>query len=311
MTKFKPEIHKRLFERIKAGHFIQLKREPMGAGLSILPPELKFIGDKKPYIIYGEEFKTKKLSKIYGNGAKEHFLKQIKPLPMDVYLNEYHTRHIMNMMDRYYRLPENWRKYRPYVVGIIYTLGDKCREHTFKFYLNKTFNNDPANIVDSGDIMKGRIINPGVLGSCVCFESFNVHEDAHNKTFVAKMFRSTVEEQILRFRRDVNAQPGIHQVHHDKISFLEIMLGFARNVLKISDRNEFEKQMRPLGKYVSSEGPIFNLNIPKAVMIQETFQKYHQRKSYLIKTLKKSHQTETSEDTKFNTSLRNELKEVE
>ena len=159
--------------------------------------------------------------------------------------------------------------------------------------------------------MKGRIINPGVLGSCVCFESFNVHEDAHNKTFVAKMFRSTVEEQILRFRRDVNAQPGIHQVHHDKISFLEIMLGFARNVLKISDRNEFEKQMRPLGKYVSSEGPIFNLNIPKAVMIQETFQKYHQRKSYLIKTLKKSHQTETSEDTKFNTSLRNELKEVE
>ena len=88
------------------------------------------------------------------------------------------------------------------------------------------------------------------------------------------------------------------------------MLSFARDILKISDREEFEKQMRPLGMYFSSEGSGFNLDIPKAVIIQETFQKYHQRKAYLIKTLKKSHKIETSEDTKFNTSLRKKLNEI-
>ena len=313
MIKFKPEQHKRLIEKYRIKFRPELheklrladvattptEREPF-----LMPPEEKFIGDKKPYIIYKKEFKTKKLSKKYGNGAKEHFIKQIELLPVDEYLSQYHTRHIVNIMDRYYRLPKEWRKYRPYITGIIYTLGHKYKERTFKFYLSKPFYNDPTNLLTPN------IINPGVFGSCLCFESCNVHENTSDRIFVAKMFRRVVEEQVLQFRWDMNAQSGIHEIHHDKISFLEIMLSFARDILKISDREEFEKQMRPLGMYFSSEGSGFNLDIPKAVIIQETFQKYHQRKAYLIKTLKKSHKIETSEDTKFNTSLRKKLNEI-
>ena len=87
------------------------------------------------------------VSKKYGDGAKEHFLKQIKLLPMDEYLSQYHTRQIINMMDRYYRIPEGWRRYRPYITGIIHTLGNKWREHTFKFHLSKPFYDDPTNLL--------------------------------------------------------------------------------------------------------------------------------------------------------------------
>ena len=307
MTRFDPEIHRKLFERIKAGKFTQsnisfkpVEREPF-----ILPPELDFIGDKKPYIVYGNTFQTKKKSKKYGDGAKEHFAKKREIMLIDEYLSQYHASHVINLMDRYYRTPKAWRKYRPHITGIMYTSGKKWNEPTFYFYLNKDFHDDPECLLTT------RIINPSVINSCLCFESPNIHENASNRGYVAKMFRKAVEDQVLQFRWDVDAQSGVHEIHHDKISFLDIMLGFARSILKINDRDEFEKQMRPLGKYVGGDGARFNPDIPRAVIIEETFQKYHGRRAHLIKVLKKPHRTETSEDIKFNTSLRNKINEVE
>ena len=47
-----------------------------------LPEELEFIGDKKPYKLYGKEYKTKTLSKKTGeDGAKEAFTKIRQTIP--------------------------------------------------------------------------------------------------------------------------------------------------------------------------------------------------------------------------------------
>ena len=49
-----------------------------------LPPELKFIGDKKPYKLYGKEYNTKTKSVKTGqNGTKEAFTEIRKTIPQD------------------------------------------------------------------------------------------------------------------------------------------------------------------------------------------------------------------------------------
>ena len=75
--------------------------------------------------------------------------------------------------------------------------------------------------------------------------------------------------------------------------------------------HKFENKIRPLGKYITSEGQIFNPDIPRAVTIRDAFAEYHQKYAKLIVTLKKPHREETSEEIKFNTSLRHKIKETE
>jgi hypothetical protein len=259
--------------------------------------ELNFVGDQRPYIINNQEYKFK-------NAAKEAFKEFRKTIPIDICLDEKDTIVIFNIMDRYYRLPAGWRKYRPFVQGVRYTEGHKWPDLTFFFNLNESFPEDE-------DLITPRIYNPSVMGSCLCFGSPNVHGAAHNSTYVAKMFRSAVEDQIFNFRINSHAQSGIHEIHHADITFKNIVLSFMNNVMKINDRDKFEKEIRSLGKYTAGEGQIFNPNIPRAITIRDAFAAYHQKYAKLIVTLKKPHREETSEEIKFNTSLRHKIKETE
>ena len=121
-------------------NFEQLTTIPPSMGGQIeLPKQLDFLGDKKPYIIYGKEYHTKKKSKKHGDGAREAFTK-IRETMNRGYLDQYHCNHIINLMDRYYRKPDRWRSYRPHIVCIEYAFGEKWGEDTFYFHLNKNFN---------------------------------------------------------------------------------------------------------------------------------------------------------------------------
>jgi|GEM_PF-4383200 len=261
--------------------------------------ELNFVGDQKPYIINNQEYKFKK-------DAKQAFKEFRKTIPTTICLNEKDTIVIFNIMDKYYRLQNEWRKYRPFIQGVKYTTGHKWGELTFYFNLNKSFPEE-----ESITLTTPKIFNPSVMNSCLCFASENVHEAAHNNTYVAKMFRSAVEDQVFNFRINSHAQSGIHEIHHADITFKNIVLSFMNNVMKINDRDKFENKIRPLGKYITSEGQIFNPDIPRAVTIRDAFAEYHQKYAKLIVTLKKPHREETSEEIKFNTSLRNKIKETE
>ena len=74
-------------------NFEQLTTIPPSMGGQIeLPKQLDFLGDKKPYIIYGKEYHTKKKSKKYGDGAREAFTK-IRETMNRGYLDQYHCNH--------------------------------------------------------------------------------------------------------------------------------------------------------------------------------------------------------------------------
>ena len=94
--------------------------------------ELNFVGDQKPYIINNQEYKFKK-------DAKQAFKEFRKTIPTTICLNEKDTIVIFNIMDKYYRLQNEWRKYRPFIQGVKYTTGHKWGELTFYFNLNKSF----------------------------------------------------------------------------------------------------------------------------------------------------------------------------
>ena len=270
--------------------------------MTTLPPELEFIGDKKPYKLYDNEYNTKtKSTKTGQNGARDAFTEIRKTIPKD-FLDDFHFNNIINLMDRYYYKSESWRKYRPYIGYIEYTNGEKYNEPTFYFHLSKSFNN----------CFRPYIMNPSVINGPVCFGSPRIHEDASDRHFVAKMFRGAVEDQIMYFKYyENNAQSGIHQVHHEDITFINIMLGFANQVMKIDSRVDFESYIRPFGKYYGSRGSCFDVDNIKGMAISDAFAKYHKKHAKLTLIEIKEHRGETSEEIKFNTSLRNKIKEVE
>jgi len=264
-----------------------------------LPVELNFLGDKKPYILYGKEYQTKGPSKKYGDGARNAFTEIRKTMPRD-YLNQYHCDNIINLMDRYYRKPERWRVYRPHIVSIEYTTGEKWNEDTFYFRLNKNFDG----------CFRPYLSNPSVINGPLCFSSPKIHDNASDRNFVMNMFRRSIEEQIIDFKYyENNGQSGVHEVHHKDTTFINIMLGFADQVMKIHSRVDFESYIRPFGKYYPSDGARFDRDNIKGIAIREAFREYHKKNARLELIEKDSHRQETSEEIKFNTRLRNMIKE--
>ena len=281
-------------------NFEQLTSIPISMGGQIeLPKQLDYLGDKKPYIIYDKEFKTKKKSKKYGDGAREYFT-EIRKTMNRGYLNQYHCNNIINLMDRYYRKPDRWRAYRPHIVCIEYAFGEKWGEDTFYFHLNKYFNG----------CFRPYISNPSVINGPVCFSSPKIHDNASDRNFVMNMFRRSIEDQIIDFKYNKNnGQSGVHEVHHKDTTFINLMLGFADQVMKIHSRVEFESYIKPFGKYYPSDGARFDKDNIKGMAICEAFKKYHEKNAKLELINKGEHRQETSEEIKFNTSLRNMIKE--
>ena len=283
-------------------NFNELTTIPPSMGGQInLPKQLDFLGDKKPYIVYEKEYQTKKKSKKYGDGAREAFTK-IRQTMNKGYLDQYHCTNIINLMDRYYRKPDRWREYRPHIVCIEYAEGEKWGEDTFYFHLNKNF---------SG-CFRPYISNPSVINGPVCFSSPKIHDDASDRNFVMNMFRRSIEDQIIDFKYYENdGQSGVHEVHHKDTTFINLMLGFADQVMKIHSRIDFESYIRPFGKYYPSDGARFDKDNIKGMAICEAFREYHKKNAKLELIVKKEHRQETSEDIKFNTRLRNMIKDSE
>ena len=272
---------------------------PLSMGGQIkIPKELKFLGDTKPYIVYDKEYKTKKKSKKHGDGAREAFTK-IRQTMNRGYLNQYHCNNIINLMDRYYRKPKKWRRYRSYIVSIEYTNGEKWGEDTFYFHLSKSFD----------DCFRKYIANPSVINGPICFSSPKIHDDASDRNFVLNMFRRSVEDQIIGFKYyENNGQSNVHEVHHKDITFINLMLGFGDQVMKIHSRTDFEAYIRPFGKYYPSDGARFDKDNIKGMAICRAFREYHKKNAKLELIIKKEHRQETSEDIKFNTRLRNMIR---
>lgn len=267
-----------------------------------LPPLLDFVGDKKPYIIYGEEYKTKM-------DSKEAFAKIKKTMQPNDLLDRYHFIHIINLMDRYYPHGEEWRIYRSSITNIKYGTG-RYRENTFYFYLDKSYDfclDLCAAKKVSGLSHPPYITNPSV-NRALCFSSPKVHAQASDRDFVTKMFRGAVDEQIIHFKYiENNARLKKDEAHHDIISFKEIVLAFGMQVLRKSSREELEAYIKPFGKYYAGIGARFDTTNREGMGICEVFREFHKEKSNLILVERISHRKKTSGDIKFATSLRTKL----
>ncbi len=154
------------------------------------------------------------------------------------------------------------------------------------------------------------VSNPSVINGPVCFSSPKIHDDASDRNFVMNMFRRSIEDQIIDFKYYENdGQSGVHEVHHKDTTFINLMLGFADQVMKIHSRVDFESYIRPFGKYYPSDGARFDKDNIKGMAICEAFREYHKKNAKLELINKGEHRQETSEEIKFNTRLRNMIKE--
>ena len=72
---------------------------------------------------------------------------------------------------------------------------------------------------------------------------------------------------------------------------------------------DFESYIRPFGKYYPSDGARFDKDNIKGMAICEAFREYHKKNAKLELINKGEHRQETSEEIKFNTRLRNMIKE--
>ena len=96
------------------------------------------------------------------------------------------------------------------------------------------------------------------------------------------MFRRSVEDQIIDFKYNKNnGQSGVHEVHHKDTTFINLMLGFADQVMKIHSRVDFESYIRPFGKYYPSDGARFDKDNIKGMAICEAFREYHKKNAKL------------------------------
>jgi len=255
---------------------------------------------REKYSIFGREPDTKK-------GCDVFIKKQKKTWGVYYSLNEDEIQHMKDLMRRYYYTPlkpaqhlvqGNWKKVEDQIKFIAIKYGPIYKEPRFEFY------NEESKMWDFS------------VARCICLKGNGlIHESLPPKSAVIEALRNATAPDRLQWKKDQGYHASTHSTkdaHHvDGKEFKTIYLKFL-SAVKMSDEN-FVSKIYP------EHGDFKNAKIEYKTMIgwefkdQEDDSKkawvdFHNRnREYeLIDPVK--HRSITSEETKFNTNIRNLLK---
>ena len=294
---------------------------------------------REKFSIWGREPDTKK-------GCYKFYQEKKKSWPLNYVLNEEETNHVKDMMDKYYYSPlkpevqQYWKKQRDKIIEIKVThheiygasggtrLEFWTRKPTYK--MSKTIGMVDGKIAfkDKDDklfLMKS-IDDPGKMyafsvARLVCFGGDgNKNESLKPRAAVIEALQHCISDDKINWKKDQGYRPNIDprmDAHHvDGKEFKTIYIKYLNKIEM--DEDSFVKMLYPQHGnfetnhvYYSDDGTGWKLKkTEKGKVVYETFWEFHYKNREYEMVDPIAHQKLSSDEIKFNTSIKNKIKEI-
>ena len=276
----------------------------------------------------------------YKNACYELFHKHKTSWPIGHILKNEDEKYMKEMMSNFYYSPlkphmvqDVWNKNKDKIIEIKVVSGPVFKEKTFEFWTEKpTFSKQRAYEVVDGkilgiesphyaileDIGSGKMFNFSVA-RCICFpgQTGLVHESALPKPAVMQALKNAIAQPKIEWKRNKGYRSGIDpkmDAHHvDGKEFKTLVLKFVVDALKISETEFYSKIYPEHGnyetafiEYVQITGWQFKNN-PKANKWRSSWFDFHEKYREYEMLDPTIHREVTSNETKFKTSIRDNL----
>ena len=276
----------------------------------------------------------------YKNACYELFHKHKTSWPIGHILKNEDEKYMKEMMSNFYYSPlkphmvqDVWNKNKDKIIEIKVVSGPVFKEKTFEFWTEKpTFSKQRAYEVVDGkilgiesphyaileDIGSGKMFNFSVA-RCICFpgQTGLVHESALPKPAVMQALKQTIAQPKIEWKRNKGYRSGIDpkmDAHHvDGKEFKTLVLKFVGDALKILETEFYSKIYPEHGnyetafiEYVQITGWQFKNN-PKANKWRSSWFDFHEKYREYEMLDPTIHREVTSNETKFKTSIRDNL----
>ena len=276
----------------------------------------------------------------YKNACYELFHKQKTSWPIGHILKNEDEKYMKEMMSNFYYSPlkphmvqDVWNKNKDKIIEIKVVSGPVFKEKTFEFWTEKpTFSKQRAYEVVDGkilgiesphyaileDIGSGKMFNFSVA-RCICFpgQTGLVHESALPKPAVMQALKNAIAQPKIEWKRNKGYRSGIDpkmDAHHvDGKEFKTLVLKFVGDALKILETEFYSKIYPEHGnyetafiEYVQITGWQFKNN-PKANKWRSSWFDFHEKYREYEMLNPTIHREVTSNETKFKTSIRDNL----
>jgi hypothetical protein len=294
---------------------------------------------REKFSIWGREPDTKK-------GCYKFYQEKKKSWPLNYVLNEEETNHVKDMMDKYYYSPlrpevqQNWKEQRDKIIEIKVThheiygasggtrLEFWTRKPTYK--MSKTLGMVDGKLADKDKngnpfLMKS-IDDPGKMyafsvARLVCFGGDgHKNESLKPKTAVIEALQHCISDDKINWKKNQGYRPNIDprmDAHHvDGKEFKTIYLKYLNKIEM--DEDSFVKMLYPQHGnfetnhvYYSDDGTGWKLKkTEKGKVVYETFWEFHYKNREYEMVDPIAHQKLSSDEIKFNTSIKNKIKEI-
>ena len=292
---------------------------------------------REKFSIWGREPDTKK-------GCYE-FFQERKKLWFEGYILEGDDeKYMKEMMSKYYYSPlkpqlvqDVWNKNKDKIIEIKVVLGPVFGEKTFEFWTKKpTYTMSKTIGMVDGEIsctdkegkpfLMETVDNPGTMfnfstARCIWFpgQTGLTHESAKPKSAVMEALKNAIAQPKIQWKKNQGYRPKIDprmDAHHvDGKEFKTIYLKFLNTIQKSEE--EFISMLYPTHgdfntakiSYIGMMNNGIGWNFKKEdEKIKKAWVQFHNRNASYELIDPASHRSITSEETKFNTDIRNLLK---
>ena len=284
---------------------------------------------REKFSIFGREPDTKK-------GCYEFIQKKKKQWGVDYFLNEEEIKQMKDLMSKYYYTPleqaapfvqGRWQETKNKIKFISIQYGPIFFEPRFEFY--NVHPNDVHNFLRRVDKITGkeeqgpkqqRQMWDFSVARCICFGGNGmVHESLPPKRAVIEALRNSIAGDKLQWKRDQGYSASNNErkdAHHiDGKEFKTIYLKFLNTIQKSEE--EFISMLYPIHgnfdtakiSYIGMMNNGIGWNFKEEDdKIKKAWVQFHNRNASYELIDPASHRSITSEETKFNTDIRNLLK---
>jgi len=292
---------------------------------------------REKFSIWGRKPDTKK-------GCYQFYQDKKKTWPLNYVLNKEETKHVIDFMSNYYRTPLKGKAHM--VQGIFHKVKDKIIEikvtyheiygssggTRLEFWTKKPTYKDAKTIGPLGfkdkngnDYTMKTIDDPGEMyafsvARCICFGGDGMkNESDPPRPAVLEALRHAITDDKIDWKKSQGYKPGIDprkDAHHiDGKEFKTIYLKFL-DVIKMSEEELVNLIYPEHGNFETNHIVYYDdgtgwhfKRTPQALTWENAFSEFHYKNREYELIDPRHHQQLTSEEIKFNTSIRNKLKD--
>ena len=253
----------------------------------------------KEYSIWGKRAMSKTMCKSFFKDVKSQW-------PLNYELNEQEKSKLLLMMKRYYVSPINpeinkkFLKVKDKITRIVYGEGI-YREPTFLFYVE-------------GEMFPRNFS----VNRLLCFSSGKVHESCNRRAAVLEAFQNAIFPDKVEWKKEQGYNPGIspmmHAHHVEGKEFKKIFVNFLAETKY--NEEDFINKIYPEHMNFKTchmtyhDGTGWHLSSDLGLIIKEQWIRFHRRNAQYEKIEPTIHRVKTSEEIKFNTTIKHTVQDI-